>query len=98
VHLVPEVRHRTLFADQHTRPGTGDIVREDAAVVPRGNRVDPEMAERRELSVVDSCHESPEPASRDVLEEHSLDGITGAEAKDLVTLRLDQASGHAQEL
>jgi hypothetical protein len=42
--------------------------------------------------------ESSEPAARDVLEEHSLDGITGAEAKDLVTLRLDQASGHAQEL
>jgi hypothetical protein len=56
------------------------------------------MAERRELTVVRTRDESSEPTARDVLEEHSLDGITGAEAKDLVTLRLDQASGHAQEL
>jgi hypothetical protein len=56
------------------------------------------MAERGELPVVRARYEPPEPAPGDVLEEHSLDGITGAEAKDLVPLRLDQASGHAQEL
>jgi hypothetical protein len=56
------------------------------------------MTESRELSVPRTPDESSEPAARDVLEEDSLDGITGAEAKDLVPLRLDQASGHAQEL
>jgi len=56
------------------------------------------MAERRELSVVRACHESPEPPSSDVLEEYSLDGVTGAEAEDLIPLRLDQASRHEQEL
>jgi hypothetical protein len=68
---------------------------EDPTVVPRRNGVDPEMAEGRELSVPRTPHESAEPAARDVLEEHSLDGIAGAEPKYLVPLRLDQASGHA---
>ncbi len=79
-------------------PDARDVARERAAVRSGRNRVDAQVAERRELVALASCDEAPEPAPRDVLEEHALDGVVGAEAKDLIPLRLDQAFGHAQEL
>ena len=56
------------------------------------------MAQSRELPRVSPGDESPETATGDILEEHPLDGVEGAKAEDLIPLRLDHASGHAQEL
>ena len=48
------------------------------------------MAQRAELPALGQRDEAAEPAPRDVLEEHALDGILRAEPEDLVALRLDE--------
>ena len=66
---------------------------------PDGTALIADMAERRELAVAPRAPtKRPEPAARDVLEEHPLDGILRAEAEDLLALGLDELLGHAREL
>ena len=57
------------------------------------------MAERDQSVVLLQAGEAAEPAPRDVLEEHPLDRILGAEAEDLVEGRFVQRlHGRAETL
>ena len=55
------------------------------------------MTERRELAIVDACHEAAEPAAGDILEKHPLDGVFRTEAENLIPLRLDEFLGHCRK-
>jgi hypothetical protein len=48
------------------------------------------VAERGQAAVVGECREPAEPTARDVLEEHALDRVAGAEVEDLVQTWLDR--------
>ena len=94
VHLSPELRDGALLADEHARPRTCYFGSERAAILSRRDGVDPEMAQRRELTLGNACHETAEPTPGNILEEHALDGVLCTEAEDLIALRLDEFLGH----
>jgi hypothetical protein len=54
------------------------------------------MTERRETVVTTKRAEPAEPAARDVLEEHALDRLLGAEGEDLLERRIDEPFGGDQ--
>ena len=55
------------------------------------------MAEGEQFATFGSRDETAEASSRDVLEEYPLDGILGAESKNLVPLRSDELLGQARD-
>ena len=65
-------------------------VREAAALPSRRHDVRADVAQRRERAVLLERAEAPEPAPRDVLEEHALDRILRAEGEDLLEDRLER--------
>jgi hypothetical protein len=54
------------------------------------------VTERRETVVTAKRAEPAEPAARDVLEEHTLDRLLGAEGEDLLERRIDEPFGSDQ--
>ena len=93
---VPEIRHRARLADQHARRRPAGLPREHAAALARGHDVDPEVAQRAQLSALGTRDEAAEAAPRDVLEEHALHGILRAEPEDLLALGLDELGRQAR--
>jgi hypothetical protein len=96
--LLPQLRDRARFADQHSRGRPSDIAGERTAAVTRRNNVDPHVTERQKLSALSSRDETPEPSPRDVFEEDSFNRILGAETEDLLPLRLDELPGQVRKL
>ena len=68
----------------------GDGAGERGAAAARGHDVRPDVAERGELPAFRERGEASEPAARDVLEEHALDRLLGAEREDVVERRVDR--------
>src|SRR3954468_18627602 len=91
--LGPEVADRVLLADHEPGPSRAVDARKDTAAAPRGHEVRADVAERAQAPVLREPGEAAEPAPRDVLEEHALDRVLGAEGQDLVQRRFDQR-GH----
>src|SRR5581483_308249 len=91
-HGRPELPHGPLVADDHARAGVGRGPGEGRAAVAGGDEVDADVAERVEAAVAALDRvEAPEPAPRDVLEEHPLDGLARAELEHLLVGRLREA-------
>src|SRR5581483_10273254 len=88
---LPQRADRALLADDHPRLSAHDRIGEAERLQAARDDVRADVAERLERTVVaDERVEAPEPAARDVLEEHALDGLLGAELEDLLHTRLGQ--------
>ena len=96
--LAPELADCRRLPDQHARRRAHDIAREPAAAAARGDCVDSDMAERRQVAVLHEPDEAAEPASRHVLQEDALDGILGAERQNLIQRGIDELACHARRL
>ena len=65
-------------------------LRERGATAARGDEVRADVAERDQPAALPEPREAPETPTGDVLEEHALDRILGAEGEDLVERRFVQ--------
>ena len=86
---LPELGRRPRLADEHPGRRLRRLARERTAAFAGGNDVHADVAEGTQLLPVGDRDEAAETAPRDVLQEHALDGIPGAEPEDLVAPRLD---------
>src|SRR5262249_47836642 len=82
---VPEGGARPRLADAHAAPRLVDHLCERLAPGPRRNEVRARVTQRAQLPVtIRDRDKAAEPAPRDVLEEHALDRVVGAEREHLL--------------
>ena len=86
----PELADGILLTDHESGPAGAVDLRERSTPAARGDEVRPDVAERDEPAALGEAREAAETPAGDVLEEHALDRILGAEGEDLVERRFVQ--------
>src|SRR6266545_260977 len=86
----PELPDGLLVTDQHPRPARGGLAGKRIAAAAGRDDIGAEVAEGGEPVSTRHASKAPEAASRDVLEEDTLDRILGAEGEDRVERRIGQ--------
>jgi hypothetical protein len=94
----PQLRDGALLTDQHARVAARGCVGKGGDARPGRDDVRADVAKRREVTILLASHEASQTASCHVLEEDPLDGLLGAESKDVPEGGALEDAGHARTI